>query len=101
MKLLIYGRKIILIDVIRKYVEEKILKVEKFNDFIIKIDVILVVFKLKIGNVYVIEILVYLSGSILKVIVIELDLYVLIDKVVDIMESLLKKYKEKRSRVKV
>ena len=90
MKLSIHGRKITLTDAIRKYAEEKISKVEKFNDSIIKIDATLAASKLA-----------YLSGSTLKATATESDLYASIDKAVDIMESLLKKHKEKRSRAKV
>jgi len=85
MKLSIHGRKITLTDAIRNYAEEKISKVEKFNDSIIKIDAILA----------------YLSGSTLKATATETDLYASIDKAVDIMENQLKKHKEKRSRAKV
>jgi len=85
MKLSIHGRKITLTDAIRKYAEEKISKVEKFNDSIIKIDATLAASKLKTGNAPATE----------------TDLYASIDKAVDIMEGLLKKHKEKRSRAKV
>jgi len=95
MKLSIHGRKITLTDAIRKYAEEKISKVEKFND------ATLAASKLKTGNAHVTEILAYLSGSTLKATATESDLYASIDKAVDIMESLLKKHKEKRSRAKV
>ena len=101
MKLSIHGRKITLTDAIRKYAEEKISKVEKFNDSIIKIDATLAASKLKTGNAHVTEILAYLSGSTLKATATETDLYASIDKAVDIMENQLKKHKEKRSRAKV
>ena len=75
MKLSIHGRKITLTDAIRKYAEEKISKVEKFNDSIIKIDATLAASKLKTGNAHVTEILAYLSGSTLKATATESDLY--------------------------
>ena len=90
MKLSIHGRKITLTDAIKKYAEEKISRVEKFNAS-----------KLKTGNAHVTEILAYLSGSTLKATATETDLYASIDKAVDIMENQLKKHKEKRSRAKV
>ena len=75
MKLSIHGRKITLTDAIKKYAEEKISKVEKFNDSIIKIDATLAASKLKTGNAHVTEILAYLSGSTLKATATETDLY--------------------------
>jgi len=66
MKLSIHGRKITLTDAIKKYAEEKISRVEKFNDSILKIDATLAASKLKTGNAHVTEILAYLSGSTLK-----------------------------------
>ena len=101
MKLSIHGRKITLTDAIKKYAEEKISRVEKFNDSILKIDATLAASKLKTGNAHVTEILAYLSGSTLKATATETDLYASIDKAVDIMENQLKKHKEKRSRAKV
>jgi len=91
MKLSIHGRKITLTDAIKKYAEEKISRVEKFNDSILKIDATLAASKLKTGNAHVTEILAYLSGSTLKATATETDLYASIDKAVDIMENQLKK----------
>lgn len=101
MKLFIKGRQITLTDSIRKYAEEKILKIERFNDSIIKVDVTLSAGKLKSGNAHVAEILVYLSGSTLKSRATEQDLYVAIDKAVDGIEPQLKKHKDKHTRAKV
>ncbi len=100
MKLFIRGRQITLTDSIKKYAEEKVLKVEKFNDSIIKMDVTLSAAKLKTGNAHVAEILVYLSGSTLKSRATEQDLYVAIDRAIDGIEPQLKKHKEKHSRAK-
>lgn len=101
MKLFIRGRQITLTDSIKKYAEEKVLKVEKFNDSIIKIDVTLSAAKLKSGNTHVAEIIVYLSGSTLKSKATEQDLYVAIDRAIDGIEPQLKKHKEKHIRAKV
>ena len=101
MKLFIKGRQITLTDSIKKYAEEKVLKVGKFNDSIIKADVTLSAAKLKSGNAHVAEILVYLSGSTLKSRATEQDLYVAIDKAVDGIEPQLKKHKEKHTRAKI
>lgn len=101
MKLFIKGRQITLTDSIKKYAEEKVSKVEKFNDSIIKIDVTLSAAKLKSGNAHVAEILVYLSGSTLKSRATEQDLYFAIDKAIDGIEPQLKKHKEKHTRAKV
>ncbi|MBQ3437953.1 MAG: ribosome-associated translation inhibitor RaiA [Fusobacterium sp.] len=101
MKLFIRGRQLTLTDSIRKYAEEKIFKIEKFNDSILKVDVTLSAAKLKTGNVHVAEILVYLSGSTLKARATEQDLYYAIDKATDTIEPQLKKHKEKHSRAKV
>jgi len=60
---------------IKKYAEEKISRVEKFNDSILKIDATLAASKLKTGNAHVTEILAYLSGSTLKATATETDLY--------------------------
>ena len=95
MKLSIHGRKITLTEAIKKYAEEKISRVEKFNDSILKIDATLAASKLKTGNAHVTEILAYLSGSTLKATATETDLYASIDKAVDIIEIQLKKHKEK------
>lgn len=100
MKLFIKGRQITLTDSIKKYAEEKILKIERFNDSIIKVDVTLSAGKLKSGNAHVAEILVYLSGSTLKSRATEQDLYVAIDKAVDGIEPQLKKHKDKHTRAK-
>lgn len=100
MKLFIRGRQITLTDSIRKYAEDKILKVEKFNDSILKVDVTLSAAKLKSGNVHVAEILVYLSGSTLKSRATEQDLYFAIDQAVDGIEPQLKKHKDKHTRAK-
>ncbi|WP_022818833.1 ribosome hibernation-promoting factor, HPF/YfiA family [Fusobacterium russii] len=101
MKLFIKGRQITLTDSIKKYAEEKILKIERFNDSIIKVDVTLSAGKLKSGNAHVAEILVYLSGSTLKYRATEQDLYAAIDKAVDGIEPQLKKHKDKHIRAKV
>ena len=100
MKLSIHGRKITLTEAIKKYAEEKISRVEKFNDSTLKIDATLAASKLKTGNAHVTEILAYLSGSTLKATATETDLYASIDKAVDIIEIQLKKHKEKHSRAK-
>lgn len=101
MKLFIKGRQITLTDSIKKYAEEKISKIERFNDSIIKADVTLSAGKLKSGNAHVAEILVYLSGSTLKSRATEQDLYVAIDKAIDGIEPQLKKHKDKHTRAKV
>lgn len=101
MKLFIHGRKLALTDSIKKYAEEKVSKVEKFNDSILKIDVTLSAGKLKSGNAHIAEILVYLSGSTLKARAIEEDLYVAIDKAIDNIEPQLKRHKDKHTRAKV
>ncbi len=100
MKLSIHGRQINLTDAIKKYAEEKVLKLEKFNDYIIRIDVTLFAKKQKTGHSHTAEILAYLSGSTLKAEVKEQDLYVAIDKACDNLEVQLKKHKEKHSRAK-
>ncbi len=100
MKLSIHGRRITLTDSIKNYAEEKILKLEKFNPSIIKIDVTLSAGKLKTGNSHVTEILAYLSGSTLKAIANEEDLYFAIDKACDALEVQLKRHKEKHLRAK-
>lgn len=101
MKLSIRGRQISLTDSIRKYAEEKIIKLEKFNDSIIKIDVTLSAGRLKTGNAHVAEILIYLSGSTLKARATEQDLYVAIDRAIDSIEPQLKRHKDKNTRAKV
>ncbi|WP_074016564.1 ribosome hibernation-promoting factor, HPF/YfiA family [Fusobacterium massiliense] len=101
MKLSIYGRKITLTEAIKKYAQEKISRVEKFNDSIIKIDATLTASKLKTGNTHITEILAYLSGTTIKVSSKETDLYASIDKAIDILETQLKKHKEKHSRAKL
>lgn len=101
MKLFIHGRKMVLTDSIKKYAEEKISKVEKFNDSILKTDVTLSAAKLKSGNAHIAEILVYLSGSTLKAKATEEDLYVAIDKAVANIEPQLKRHKDKHTRAKV
>ncbi|MDO4690195.1 MAG: ribosome-associated translation inhibitor RaiA [Fusobacterium sp.] len=101
MKLSIKGRQITLTDSIKKYAEEKISKIGKFNDSILRTDVTLSAARLKSGNAHVAEILVYLSGSTLKSRATEQDLYTAIDKAVDGIEPQLKKHKDKHTRAKV
>lgn len=100
MKLSIHGRTLTLTDSIKNYTEEKVLKLEKFNDSILKISVTLSAKKLKSGHSHTAEILAYLSGSTLKAEVKEDDLYFAIDKACIALENQLKKHKEKHLRAK-
>lgn len=101
MKISIFGRRMTLTEAIKNYTEEKISKVEKFNDGIIRIDITLSASKLKSGNSHCAEILAYLSGSTLKSTSIQDDLYYAIDKAVDNIETQLKKHKDKQVNAKL
>ncbi len=93
--LFIHGRQMELTDSIKSYTSEKISKIYKFSDNILKVDVTLSAAKMKTGRVHVAEILVYLSGKTIKSKASEDDLYYAIDKAVDSIEVQIKKYKDK------
>lgn len=96
MKMVIHGKQLEVTPGIRNYVEDKLGRVKKHFDRIIEMDVALSASKLKSGHSHSVDVKVYISGAVIKGSSTEPDLYAAIDDVVDIIETQLRKIKEKR-----
>ncbi|MDR1834241.1 MAG: ribosome-associated translation inhibitor RaiA [Fusobacteriaceae bacterium] len=100
MKLSIYGKDITVTAAIKKYVETKIGRVEKFHDGIINLDVYLAAKKVKTGNFVKVDALAYLEGTTIKCTKEDSDLYAAVDVISDMLERQLRKKKEKGIKAK-
>ncbi|MGL5964806.1 MAG: ribosome hibernation-promoting factor, HPF/YfiA family [Fusobacteriaceae bacterium] len=96
MKMIIHGKHLSVTPAMRQYAEEKIGRVGKYFDNILEIDVTLSAEKLKTGPHHTAEALIYINGSVIKGSSTETDLYAAIDDVSDVLETQVKKIKEKR-----
>jgi putative sigma-54 modulation protein len=95
MKLSIYGKGLTVTEAIKKYVETKIGRVEKFHDGVISLDVYLSAKKVKTGDYVKVDALAYLEGTTVKCTKEDNDLYAAIDVISDMLERQLRKKKEK------
>lgn len=96
MKMVIHGKHLVITPSIRQYVEEKVGRATKYFETILEIDVTLSAVKLKTGHYHTVEALVFVNGATIKASSTETDLYAAIDDVSDVIESQVKKLKEKR-----
>lgn len=96
MRMVIHGKHLSVTPGMRNYAEEKIGKVAKFYDNILEIDVTLSADKLKTGHHHTVEALIYIPGAVIKGTATDSDLYVALDEVTHILETQIKKIKEKR-----
>ncbi|MBN2726758.1 ribosome-associated translation inhibitor RaiA [Candidatus Mcinerneyibacteriota bacterium] len=90
-KMNVTGKNIKVTNAIKEYLEEKITKLEHFNDHILSANVILSVEKLR----HIVEVTLQTAGSTLHVSEETDDLYKSIDACMDIMARKLKKIKDK------
>ncbi|WP_297406118.1 ribosome-associated translation inhibitor RaiA [uncultured Cetobacterium sp.] len=91
----ITSRNIVITEAIRTYCENKFSRFSRYFDNILEINATLSAGRSKKGPLQTAEVRVAVNGSILKGVSQEDDLYAAIDKVTDIIEKQLTKYKEK------
>ena len=91
MNVQITAKNLELTSALKEYVEKKLLRIEKYFDYVLDINVVLEIQK----NVHTAEILVNAKGVFLKGLEKSEDLYASIDLAIDKIERQLAKYKEK------
>jgi putative sigma-54 modulation protein len=91
MNVQITAKNLELTNALKDYVEKKLLRIEKYFDYVLDINVVLEIQK----NVHTAEILVNAKGVFLKGLEKSEDLYASIDLAIDKIERQLAKYKEK------
>ena len=91
MNVQITAKNLELTNALKDYVEKKLLRIEKYFDYVLDINVVLEIQK----NVHAAEILVNAKGVFLKGLEKSEDLYASIDLAIDKIERQLAKYKEK------
>lgn len=89
------GRNFVITDAIKDYAETKLSRLKKYFDNIKEIQATLSAVKSKTGPIQTAEVRVILNGNVIKGVAVEADLYAAIDKVTDILERQITKYKEK------
>lgn len=98
MKIVIHGKNIEVTDALRKYIEEKLGKVEKFSRHILDMNVELCVAKNpRIKNNQTVNVTTSVNGLMLRAEEAATNMYAAIDLVTDKLERQLKKYEKKRS----
>ncbi|MGL5122822.1 MAG: ribosome hibernation-promoting factor, HPF/YfiA family [Fusobacteriaceae bacterium] len=100
MKMVIHGRHLAITPAMREYAEEKIGRIKKYYENILEIDVTLSAIKSKTGPSHTVEALVFVNGATIKGSSTESDLYAAMDAVSDILETQVKKRKEKKNEEK-
>ncbi|VWL85258.1 ribosome hibernation-promoting factor, HPF/YfiA family [Oceanivirga miroungae] len=94
MKIIISGKHIDLTEAIKSYINEKISKIEKYEEEISEVDVVIEVDK----DVQKVTATAYLAGKTLRAEDENKDLYTAIDKLSDKLNTQVRKYKEIHSK---
>lgn len=94
MKIIISGKHIDLTEAIKSYINEKISKIEKYEEDITEVNVVIEVDK----DIQKISATVFLSSKIIRAESEHKDLYTAIDKLSDKLNTQVRKYKEIHSK---